>query len=83
MNNAYITVGIDIDTAENITAKVLEQQFWDIEPLIGGCPLFSEDHEENDRLTEELRDAFVKVLEYNGVYIVKKKRGKYVRRAKG
>ena len=81
MNNDYITVGIDIDTAENITSKVLEEQFWDIEPLIGGCPLFSEDQDENERLTDELRQAFIKVLEYNGVYIVKK-RGKYVRQAK-
>ena len=81
MNNGYIQVGIDIDTANNITTKVLEEQFWDIEPLIGGCPLFSEDQEENERLTDELRQAFIKVLDYNGVYIVKK-RGKYVRRSK-
>ena len=81
MNNDYIMVGIDIDTAENITSKVLEEQFWDIEPLIGGCPLFSEDHEENIRLCDELIDAYVKVLDYNGVYIVKK-RGKYVRQSK-
>lgn len=77
MNNDYIQVGIDIDTANNITTKVLEEQFWDIEPLIGGCPLFSEDQDENERLTDELRDAFVKVLEYNGVYITKEE-GKYV-----
>ena len=81
MINTYITVGIDIDTAENITAKVLEQQFWELEPHIGGCPMFSTDKEENERMTDELKDAFIKVLEYNGVYIVKK-RGKYVRRAK-
>jgi len=81
MNNDYIMVGIDIDTADNIVSKRLEDQFWDIEPLIGGCPLFSGDHEENERLTDELKQAFIKVLEYNGVYIVKK-RGKYVRQAK-
>lgn len=82
MNNDYITVGIDIDTAENITAKVLEHQFWSLDLNGDKCPLFTWEVEENERLTEELRQAFIKVLEYNGVYITKK-RGKYVRRAKG
>ena len=77
----YLMVGIDLDTADDIVAKRLEQQFWELEPYIGGCPMFSTDKEENERLTNELMDAFIKVLEYNGVKIVKK-RGKYVRRAK-
>lgn len=81
MGNDYIQVGIDIDTADNIVSKRLEQQFWDIVPDIKGWPLFSADEEENQRMTDELRDAFIKVLEYNGVYIVKKG-GKYVRRSK-
>ena len=76
-----IKVDIDTDTAENILCVVLEQQFWDLSSHIGGWPLFSMDEGENERLTDELRDAFIKVLEYNGVKIVKK-RGKYVRRAK-
>lgn len=77
----YLMVGIDLDTADDIVAKRLEQQFWDIEPFIVGCPMFSTDKEENQRMTDELKEAFIKVLDYNGVKIVKK-RGKYVRRAK-
>ena len=81
MNNDYIMVGIDIDTADNIVSKRLEQQFWDLSSHIGGWPLFSQDEGENERLTDELREAFIKVLDYNGVYITKK-RGKYVRQTK-
>ena len=77
----FVKVGLDIDTAEQIAKKVIEQQFWDLSSHIGGCPMFSMDEDENQRLTDELRDAFIKVLEYNGVYIVKKG-GKYVRRSK-
>lgn len=76
----YLMVGIDLDTADDIVAKRLEQQFWDLSSHIGGCPMFSMDEDENQRLTDELRDAFIKVLEYNGVKIVKK-RGKYVRQS--
>ena len=76
-----VKVDIDTDTAENILCVVLEQQFWDLSSHIGGWPIFSQDEGENERLTDELREAFIKVLDYNGVYITKK-RGKYVRRSK-
>ena len=71
-----IKVDIDIDTAENILCVVLKQQFWDLSKNLDGWPMFSNDKEENQRLTVELKEAFIKVLEYNGVYITKK-RGKY------
>ena len=76
-----VKVDIDTDTAENIFCVVLEQQFWDLSSHIGGWPIFSQDEGENERLTDELREAFIKVLDYNGVYITKK-RGKYVRQTK-
>lgn len=69
MINDYIMVGIDIDTATNVLCELLKQQYLDLSPNIGGCPMFSYDKEENNLQFYELKKAFQLVMDYNGCAI--------------
>ena len=62
-----ITVEIDYDSGLFIFGVVLKQQYLDLSPNIGGCPLFSIDKEENNTRYYELRRAYQLVMEYNGI----------------
>jgi hypothetical protein len=62
-----ITVEIDYDGALDIFLVVLETQYGDLSPNIGGCPMYSYDKEENNTRYYELRRAYQLVMEYNGI----------------
>jgi hypothetical protein len=62
-----LKVEIDYDSGLSIFGVVLKQQYLDLSPNIGGCPLFSNDKEENQREFDKLKQGFEAVAEYNGV----------------
>ena len=69
-----LKVEIDYDSGLSIFGIVLKQQYLDLSPNIGGCPLFSIDKEENKREYQRYKDAFKLVAEYNGIDLRKGKK---------
>jgi hypothetical protein len=62
-----LKVEIDYDSGLFIFGVVLKQQYLDLSPNIGGCPMYSYDKEENKREFDKLKQGFEAVAEYNGV----------------
>jgi len=62
-----LKVEIDYDSGLSIFGIVLKQQYLDLSPNIGGCPMFSMDEKENQTKYRELKKAFKLVADYNGV----------------
>lgn len=62
-----ITVEIDYDGALDVFLVVLEQQYGDLSPNIGGVPMYSYDKEENNIKFYELKKAYQLVMDYNGL----------------